>query len=129
MAPYTVSFALKGTVVRVELKDIKGGLLEQEYDCAVADLPELQVLQEEGGTTFSDPVHFSLRLQRVGQLVEVDGVLNAQVTMICGRCLQPFNQLLSEQFNLTFSPQKQEQDLVEETELASEELGADLLSG
>ncbi len=109
--------------MRVELKDIKGGLLEQDYGLNVAAFPELQNLQAESGVEFFDPIHFSLRLQRIGQMVEVDGSLEMKVSLSCGRCLQPFDLELSETFSLTFTPQKQESDLEEEVELASDELG------
>ncbi len=123
MAPYTVSFALKGIVVRIELKDIKGGLLEQHYDKVIADFPELLTMRENGGAGFKDPIHFSLRLQRVGQIVEIDGHLNAEVELACGRCLKSFFHTLSEQFSLTFSPQDEDQELTEDMELDAEELG------
>ncbi len=109
--------------MRIELKDIKGGLLVQDYDCAVADFPELQTLLEESGAAFSGPIHFHLRLQRVGQLVEVDGLLNAGVSLFCGRCLQPFSEAIADRFSLTFTPRKPDQESVEELELASDELG------
>ena len=109
--------------MRIELKDIKGGLLEQNYDFAMADFPELQALQGDSDVGFCGPIHFSLRLQRVGQLVEVDGLLEVGVSMSCGRCLQPFDEDIAERFSLTFTPQQQERESTEEIELASDELG------
>ncbi len=110
-------------VVRVELKDIKGGLLEQEYDCSPADFPELRTLEHDAGPIFHAPIHFVLRFQRSGQLVEVDGRLSASVTMTCGRCLKAFTQELEEPFALTFTPLKQSESVSEEVELEAQELG------
>ncbi|MEA3363901.1 MAG: DUF177 domain-containing protein [Thermodesulfobacteriota bacterium] len=109
--------------MRLELKDIKGGVLEQEYSCTLSDFPDLIAIAEDGGSRFSEPLEFQLRLQRTGQFVEVDGCLNATVGLQCGRCLQSFEQSLSESFVLTFSPLCDEDQVAEEVELEAEELG------
>jgi len=109
--------------VRLELKDIKGGVLEQEYTCSLSEFPDLAAMVEAGGPEFSEPLSFQLRLQRTGQFVEVDGHLDAVVTLQCGRCLQYFKQSLSESFVLTFSPLGNEKEVTEEVELEAEELG------
>jgi len=109
--------------VRLELKDIKGGVLEQEYSCTLADFPELSAITEDGGPKFGEPLTFQLRLQQTGRFVEVDGHLDALVMLQCGRCLQSFEQSLSESFALTFAPRGQDNKLEEEVELEAVELG------
>ena len=109
--------------MQLELKDIKGGELEQEYTCSLSEFPELGVIAEEGGAEFSEPLVFQLRFQRLGQLVEVEGSLAALVGLKCGRCLQPFEQSLSETFTLTFVPLLEDNESEEEVELEADELG------
>lgn len=109
--------------MRLELKDIKGGAFEQEYSCSLMEFPDLIEIAEDGGPKFSEPLMFRLRFQRTGSFVEVDGCLDAAVTLQCGRCLQTFVQPLSESFALTFAPQLKGNETAEEVELEAEELG------
>ena len=109
--------------MRLELKDIKEGILEQEYSCSPDEFPELVTLAEEGGPQYHQPIMFRLRFQRIGQLVEVDGTLDATVRLKCGRCLEEFEQTVSETFSLTFTPQPDAMECDDEMELADEDLG------
>ncbi|MFK5925277.1 MAG: DUF177 domain-containing protein [Desulfuromusa sp.] len=109
--------------MRLDLKDIKGGELEQGYSCSLNDFPDISLLAEDGEPKFREPLAFQLRFQRTGKLVEVDGHLDAAVTLQCGRCLQSFERLLSEQFVLTFVPQSKDGQTEEEVELEADELG------
>ena len=109
--------------MRLKLKDIKGGGLEQAYSCSLLDFPDLFVISEDGGPSFREPFTFDLRLQQTGKFVEVDGHLEAVVALKCGRCLQCFEHPLSEDFSLTFVPQGDEGEIEEEVELEADELG------
>ena len=109
--------------MRLELEDIKGGELEQEYTCSLTDFPDLVVIADDGGPKFSEPLLFKLRFQRTGQFVEADGHLDAIVEMKCGRCLQGFKQSLADSFALTFVPQLKDNETEEEVELETAELG------
>lgn len=109
--------------MRIELKDIKGGMLEQGYSCSLADFPELSSISADGGPKFGEPLTFRLRLQQSGRLVEVDGHLDAQIVLQCGRCLRTFEQQLTESFTLTFAPCGHANKPEEEVELEAVELG------
>lgn len=110
--------------MRLELKDLKNGFLEQDVSFSAADFPVSTELSQDG-IEFVAPVKFHLRLQQSGQLVEVDGRLETAVSLSCGRCLQPYEKALSSQFALTFTPYvadaQQEDDV--EVELDTDELG------
>jgi uncharacterized protein len=110
-------------VVQLELKDIKSGGLEQEFSCEPKDFPELLELAAAEGPVFHGPISFSLRFQRSGQLVEVDGNFSAAVRLSCGRCLEPYIQALDESFALTFAPRPDSYDSSVEVELEAEQLG------
>ncbi|MEA3544802.1 MAG: DUF177 domain-containing protein [Thermodesulfobacteriota bacterium] len=110
--------------MRLELKDIKGEGLEQGYSCSLSEFPDLSAIAEGGGPKFSEPLVFKLRLQRTGTFVEVDGCLDAVVTLKCGRCLQGFELPLSELFTLTFVPcLPGDNETEEEVELETGDLG------
>ncbi|RLB74564.1 MAG: hypothetical protein DRH06_09510 [Deltaproteobacteria bacterium] len=110
--------------MQLELKDIKGGELEQEYSCSLAEFPDLMVIAEQGGPRFGESLFFQLRFQRSGQFVEVDASLEAVVELQCGRCLQDFKQPLAESFSLTFVPQPEDDESGEDdVELETNELG------
>ncbi len=108
--------------MQLELKDIKEGELEQEYSCSLDEFPVLGTIAEEGGPKFSEPLLFKLRFQRLSQFVEVDGTLNAAVTLKCGRCLEVFERFLTESFTLTFVPQLESGETAEEVELEDADL-------
>ncbi|WP_321370891.1 DUF177 domain-containing protein [uncultured Desulfuromusa sp.] len=109
--------------MRLELKDIKGGMLEQDYSCTLDEFPDLINLVEKDAPKFQEPLVFKLRLQRTGKYVEVDGHLDAVVGLNCGRCLQDFELSLSESFSVTFVPRGNEDEPEEEIELDADELG------
>lgn len=111
--------------MRIKLEDIKGCGLKQAYSCTLADFPEIAALAQDNGPLFHEPLRFFLRLQRTGELVEVDGRCQAQVTLHCSRCLQPLTLALDEAFSVTFAPEeRREGDApADDVELEREELG------
>ncbi len=108
--------------MRLELKDIKRGWLEQAYSCSLSDFPELIELAVEDGPEFSEPLAFQLRFQQTGKFVTVDGHFDAVVRLKCGRCLQRFEQILSESFALTFVPELKKCETEEEVELEVDDM-------
>ncbi len=109
--------------MRLELKEIADGVLEREYRCQPEDFPVLGELAKAENVHFKGFVNFRLRLQKTGQIVEVDGTLTATAGMQCGRCLQPFEQPVKSDFALTFTPAMDEEEAAEEVELEADELG------
>ncbi len=109
--------------MQLELKDIKSRGLEQEFSCEPKDFPELLELATGQGPVFHGPICFTLRFQRSGQLVELDGHFSAAARLCCGRCLEPYDQALAESFSLTFAPRPEDRDLSEDVELEAEQLG------
>ncbi len=109
--------------MRLELKEIIDGVLEREYCCSATDFQVLAELAAAEDIHFNDPLVFSLRLQKTGQIVEVDGTLAASAGVKCGRCLQPFVQQIAANFSLTFTPLVVQEETAEEIELDADELG------
>jgi uncharacterized protein len=122
-AIYTVPFVLRKTL-QLELKDIKAGVLEQEYSVPVSDFSELQALAEAGEGVYLGSLLFRLRFQLSGRIVEVDGTLLARVELECGRCLCRYQQDVKEDFSLTFTPVLNEASAEQdEVELDAHEMG------
>jgi len=111
--------------VRLELRELKDGCLEQQYCCNAEQFPVLLELQDEEQVKLDQPICFQLRLQKSGQIVEVDGQMQTRAGLVCGRCLQPFTADIRSAFALTFTPLGAEQDSAEdaEIELDADELG------
>ena len=107
----------------VELKHIKGGLLEQEYTCDPGNFPELAALSAEKDAAYRGPVSFHLRFRQTARMVEVEGSLQATLVMNCGRCLGSFERDLAEPIVMTFVPAEDEDDSAVERELEYSELG------
>ncbi len=82
LARFILLYLLFVDAMQLELKDIKGGVLEQDYSCALSDFPDLSELAEEGGPEFTEPLHFHLRFQRSGPIVELEGQLEAESTSL-----------------------------------------------
>lgn len=111
--------------MRLELDEISVGEMTQEYSVEAGRFDELQSLAGSEQFDFTSPLKFSLRLQRVGSLVELDGSLAFSIKDVCGLCLSPFEERIESTFSLTFTPQKESEPEQEdeEVELEAEELG------
>lgn len=109
--------------MRVELKHIKGGLLEQEYTCDPADFPDLVNPAVQGDVGYQGPISVRLRFRQSARMVEVDGCLEATLTLVCGRCLTTFEYELVEPVAMTFVPEAEEDEAAEEREIDQLELG------
>lgn len=111
--------------MRFELKDISESGVRQTYSCKVEEFPDLQTLQEQEELRFTDLLSFELRLQKSGQIVEVDGLFATRVALTCGHCLQTFEQQIASDFTLTYTPLKNlpAEEEADDVELDTDELG------
>lgn len=107
----------------LELGDIGTDGLVREFSVAAETFPELKALVESGQLIFTSPLVFTLRLQRAGTLVELDGKLTVGIKEDCGRCLARFSERVNAEFSLTFTPQKEPEPDQEEVELQADQLG------
>ncbi len=114
--------------MRLRLQDIEDGPLKKELYCSPSEFPVLRGMEERHEARFCDPLFFQLRVQKSGQIVEVDGQLTAEVELSCGRCLQPYEQRITGAFSLTFTPHPSAEEVLDgregdEVELETDELG------
>lgn len=109
--------------MQLELKHIKGGLLEQDYTCDAGDFPDLVALASAGDSVYRSPISLHLRFVQSGRIIEATGHIQATLDVTCGSCLATFAYELAEDFALTFVPEAEQTDLAPEQELESDELG------
>lgn len=89
------------------------------------NFPVLAEMIDRGECEFFAPIKTSLRVLRIADRVEVEGDIRTVVGLSCGRCLKVFEKDLSSHFALTFTPRRDEVEMVaeqEEVELRPEEI-------
>jgi len=87
---------------------------------------------KSGEFSFLKPLDISLKIRRVGDIFEVEGLFETRVRLTCSRCLDEFESVLSDRFATTFvpepvGPQKGTED--DEIELKREEMSITYFSG
>jgi len=120
---------LKNMQLRAEdIKDHHSGLhIEQSVD----QYPILAQLVKDGGYVFRTPVQVDVHVSVVGGVIELDGYIQVEVEIPCGRCLTPSVYSLSGDFHQSFVeelPNITGED-GEELELTAEEMGLELFDG
>ena len=75
--------------MRIRIDDIKEGGLVLDFTEKIEDLPLLQQLSVAGELSLASPLRVRLRAVHVHGLVEVEGTLESEVSLTCGRCRPP----------------------------------------
>jgi uncharacterized protein len=87
----------------------------------------LTEMEKEGQCEFLSPIRADLRVQRFGDIVEVEGNIDTLVQLTCGRCLKNFQNRLNSSFSLTYKHGVPDTEAVgtqqEEIELTEEDMG------
>ena len=109
--------------MEILIEQIKEDGLVFEFDKSVETFPVLAEMVANGECEFAVPIRTALRAQRIGDMVEIDGDIEASVRLPCSRCLQPFETPLNSHFAFTYM--RRATDVIEETELQEVELSAE----
>ena len=88
--------------MEILIEQIKEEGLVFEFEKSAAAFPVLAEMVASGEWEFSAPVRTALRVQRIGDMVEIDGDIETSVRLPCSRCLQPFETHLKSRFALTY---------------------------
>lgn len=107
-------------MLKINIDEIGLGLNLNENIPATA-LPELKDMQAKGELVFTAPLVFELRLERLGDVINIEGALRGEAVMNCGRCLNAYPQKLENSFTLKATPKKTERHYEKETELLEDE--------
>lgn len=111
-------------------------LIDTELRLEFAEKPEsfpvLVEMTKSGEFDFPVPVRTRLRVFRIGDYIEVEGVFETAVRLACGRCLKEFETQLASEIALTYTREDFENraDLSrDEIELSPEDAGLITFSG
>lgn len=112
--------------VLLHVDDIKEEGLQLDYCEPAEAFPALEELQQRGEVRFEGPVVVSGRVQRIAELIEVEGDVKVPASVPCSRCLEDVSLALESRFALTFSkdhPVVTDEETEQEIELSAEEMG------
>jgi uncharacterized protein len=118
--------------MRISTEELKETSLALEFETPVERFPALREMTRGRECDFKGPIGTRLRAMRVGDMVEVEGVIRASVRLNCGRCLAEFVSPLETAFALTFTRQRPAMDAPADSdnrEIGSEEAGLIFFQG
>ena len=89
-------------IMRIRLEELEGGKLDLEFSETPESFPVLQEMADNGVCRFLTPVKAALRVQQIGDMVELEGSIATTVRLDCGRCLGSFEMPIESKFALTY---------------------------
>ena len=114
----------------IQIDKLKRRPRQIEVDEQASDFSILRELIDQGAVVFEDNIRGTLTATWAGKIVEVSGSLRTTITSSCGRCLKPITSHLQIEVLLCYSELAgDEEDVAEEVELHSEDLGLISFSG
>ncbi len=108
--------------MEILIEQIKEDGLVLAFEESAAAFPVLAEMVDNGEWEFSAPIKTTLRAQRLGDMVEIDGDIETSVRLPCSRCLQPFETHLKSHFALTYL--QRATDGIEDTDSQEVELNS-----
>lgn len=118
-------------MLNIQIDDIKEKGLLLEGEVSSDDLPQLRQLVDSGSARFPEPIRYRLNVDRLAEMVEVEGLVETSIELPCSRCLEPYRLPFSAEFELAYArdlPEVTDEE-GEEMELSADELGLILLEG
>ena len=100
--------------------------LRLEFEEKPESFPVLAQMIKKGEFDFSAPIKSRLRVFRIGDFIEVEGVFETTTHLVCGRCLKEFETRLASNIALTYTSENfdEKEDLSrDEIELSPEDAG------
>ena len=112
--------------MEILIEQIKEDGLAFKFEKSVETFPVLAEMVANGECEFSLPIRTALRALRIGDMVEIEGDIEARAYLPCSRCLQPFETPLKSHFAFTYMRRVVTaigDSEPEEIELSAEDLG------
>lgn len=100
--------------------------LNLEFEEQPESFPVLAEMIKSGELDFPAPVKTRLRIFRIGDFIEVEGLFETATRLVCGRCLKEFETQLASEIALTYTRKNiaMREDLSRnEVELSPEDAG------
>jgi len=89
--------------MRIAAQDLNESGSVLEFNAPADRFPILREMVRKGECEFTSPVRTRLRAVRVGDMIEVEGEMDAAVRLTCGRCLAEFGASLTASVALTYA--------------------------
>lgn len=89
--------------MRIHVDQLKSGSLTVAFEEPADRFIGLRELIRSGECEFTSPIRARIRATRIRELVEIEGVVEADVRLTCGRCLAPFIYPIAVEFALTYT--------------------------
>ena len=111
-------------MLHLPLNSITETGLELDQTVDVVDLQPLAAHTREGDAAFNGSVQVSIRAQRSGETIAIEGHARTEVRLTCSRCLTEFDQRLEAVFSARAMPQRQVPTVAagDEIELSAEDM-------
>lgn len=117
-------------MLKIKIEKIKSRELSQSGEVEASTLAGLDALISTGQLTVKSPVEYSFRINRVGEIITIQGHVSTLVSLACGRCLEHFDLPLNANFDLVYAEKmpEVEDEFDAEIELSADDLGIVLLT-
>ncbi|MEJ5358307.1 MAG: DUF177 domain-containing protein [Desulfobacterales bacterium] len=112
--------------MKVSLREIADAPTTIEFEIPAERFPVLREMALRGEASFAGPIASRLRLQRVSELIEVEGSVACTVRLSCARCLTVFDFPIAAEIRLAYGRRPPAAEAAEESEDVDPE-EADLL--
>ena len=112
--------------MRIQTDQLNEGSLVFTFEAPADHFPVLREMARSGECEFTRPIGTRLKAARIREMVEIEGVVQTELRLVCGRCLAPFTWALASEFALTYTgdlPSMAETAQPEEKELDASQAG------
>lgn len=118
--------------MQIHIDQLIDAELRLEFEEKPENFPVLAEIIKKGEMDFPVPVKTRLRVFRIGDIIEVEGLFETAIRLVCGRCLKEFETQLASEIALTYTrenPALMEDLSRDEIELSPEDAGLMTFSG
>jgi uncharacterized protein len=110
-------------MMRIHIEQITEKGLFLDFAERAESFPVLAQMIQDGECQFLGPIRTQLRAVKIRDFVEVEGTVETQIQLACGRCLEAFTTVVTNEFALTYI--RQVPDVTAESEPEEVELNAE----
>lgn len=116
--------------VKIRIDHIQDKPLTMRAEEPIASFPLLAEMQNDAECIFITPVRYDLTAVREYDHVRVSGTVGVTFSLVCSRCLAPYESSINSSITIVFRPGTLEETAFEEeTELSEQDLISSFYSG
>jgi uncharacterized protein len=113
-------------MMRIHIEQITEKGLFLDFAERAENFPVLAQMIQDGECEFLGPIRTRLRAVKIRDFVEVEGTVETQVKLTCGRCLEVFTTVATNEFALTYNrraPEATAESEPKDVELKADDFG------